>query len=197
MRDDLQIMESMWSELKNSNLSSYKRSEIYYAMIALYHNSIIVKEHWEHHPSKHLYKDRFVRCIRIRSLKSQTISRRVRKNNAFDDGINYDAPMNSGLYLVGSTYFNPITDDKYYWVKVGRASNIEHRMNEYNTCCAMLYRIDYKRIDDKIECRDAETYYHKRLFDISLATCNHNKEWFLVNKETYLEICEKGFAYFD
>ena len=198
MFNDLQTMETMWLELRRDNLTAYKRRELYVAMVALYRKSTDVKNNWEHHPSQHCYKDRFKRCIRIRqTVQPKNVSRRIRKNNAFDDGINYDTPAYSGLYLIGSTYFNPITDEKYYWIKVGRANNIDHRMSKYNTCCAMLYRIDYKCINDDDECKEAEILCHEKLFDVSLATCNHNREWFLVDRETYLEICGKGFSYFN
>ena len=33
------------------------------------------------------------------------------------NNINY--PNQKGLYLIGQTFFNPITDEKFYWVKVG------------------------------------------------------------------------------
>ena len=64
-------------------------------------------------------------------------------------------------------------------------------MNQYNTHCPMLWRIDFIREYSK------ENYYHEQLRKICLNSCNHNKEWFLVDRETYLEMCEKGFAYFD
>lgn len=110
---------------------------------------------------------------------------------AFDDEINYSAPKIEGLYFIGETHFNPITDEKYYWVKIGRATNLNRRMKDYNTHNPMLWRIDFSENYDK------EKYYHLKLNDVAIASCNHNEEWFLVDKNTYLEMCEKGFSYFD
>lgn len=109
----------------------------------------------------------------------------------FNDGINYTAPTSKGLYFIGETHFNPFTNEKFYWVKIGKSTNLKKRMNQYNTCCPMLWRIGFS---DKY---DEEEFYHDWLYEHCEATCNHNEEWFLVNRETYLEMCEKGFAYFD
>lgn len=113
------------------------------------------------------------------------------KKNPFEDGINYDVKPEAGLYFIGETHFNPITHEEFYWVKIGKSTNLKKRMNQYNTCCPMLWRIDTSFDYDK------EEYYHNRLYRECVATCNHNEEWFMVDRETYLEMCEKGFAYFD
>lgn len=110
----------------------------------------------------------------------------------FSDGIDYNYPACSGLYFVGQTHFNPITKEEFYWVKIGKASNIANRMAGYRTSCPMLYHIDYRKGSQK-----AEKVYHILLKSKSIAKCNHNKEWFMVDRETYLEMCEKGFSYFD
>ena len=38
-----------------------------------------------------------------------------------------------GLYLVGSCNFNPLTDEKYYWIKVGVAKTFKKRIFTYHT----------------------------------------------------------------
>ena len=113
------------------------------------------------------------------------------KKEKFDDGINYDAPSHKGLYFLGETHFNPITHEEFYWVKIGKAVNIRNRMSQYNTHCPMLWRIDFTHEYAK------EDYYHTQLKKHCIGLCNHNQEWFLVTRETYLAMCEKGFAYFD
>lgn len=110
----------------------------------------------------------------------------------FNDGINYDVPYYGGLYFIGETHFNPYTKEEFYWVKIGKSSNLAKRMKQYNTCCPMLWRIDFE-----IDAEELEGHYHNWLYEHCEAICNHNEEWFLVNRETYLEMCEKGFAYFD
>lgn len=109
----------------------------------------------------------------------------------FDDGIDYNAPSHKGLYFIGETHFNPYTREEFYWVKIGKAININNRMSSYNTHCPMLWRIDYARGYSN------EAYYHNKLRKCCIGLCNHNQEWFLVTRETYLAMCEKGFAYFD
>lgn len=126
--------------------------------------------------------DRFI-------LKSDKIT--LAKHH-FDDGINYDTPCYGGLYFIGETHFNPFTKEEFYWVKIGKSSNLAKRMKQYNTCCPMLWRIDFA-IDEE----DLEEYYHGWLYEHCKAICNHNEEWFLVDRETYLEMCEKGFNYFN
>ena len=196
-KTDLEQMEELYREIRKKPLSSAERGTLYLTMKTLYRRSPDVKQYWDYHPSQRLYKNRFTqrqipKCVStVRTIGSGKYA------GAFDDGINYDTPDYGGLYLVGSTYFNPKTDEKFYWIKVGLASRLNDRMGQYNTCCAMLYRIDYLKIAGEQQRKEIEHSYHQRLRAISLATCNHNKEWFLVDRETYLTICEKGFKYFD
>ena len=113
----------------------------------------------------------------------------------FEDGINYEAPEAEGLYLIAEVNANPYTLELFYWVKPGYSKNIAERMKQYNTCCPMLWRASFKTDCDNP--KREEKYYHLRMNKIGIAKCNHNEEWFLVDRETYLEICEKGFSYFD
>ena len=113
----------------------------------------------------------------------------------FEDGIDYNAPTYCGLYLVGETHFNPLTKEEFYWIKVGKAKNIANRMSQYNTCCPMLYRIGYLRCRDEREAYQMEKLYHDRLANVAIGLCNHNTEWFLMDKQTYLDICAYGFNY--
>ena len=50
-------------------------------------------------------------------------------------------------------------------------------------------------IDWKENAQNIEELYHMALWRKSFK--RHRSEWFMVDKETYLEICEKGFSYFD
>ena len=108
------------------------------------------------------------------------------------DGIDYDAPDAPGLYFIGETHFNPATDEKYYWVKIGESDNLRKRMNHYNTSNPMLWRIGYK-----VGCNNEEKAYHERLRAVAVAKGVRNDEWFLVDRDTYLAMCEKGFRYFE
>lgn len=112
-------------------------------------------------------------------------------NKYFDDGINYTAPKEKGLYFIGETHFNPLTDEKFYWVKIDKARNIHDRLLSYNTHNPMLWRIDFSKDFDK------ETWYHEKLDEVAIAKCNHSEEWFLVDRTTYLRMCEEGFKFFE
>ena len=104
------------------------------------------------------------------------------------NNINY--PNQKGLYLIGQTFFNPITDEKFYWVKVGEASDLKRRRREYNTPTAMIWDIEYY-VGDKL----TEKGCHNKLKEICLH--RHADEWFSIPREEYLDICKRGFDWFE
>lgn len=110
----------------------------------------------------------------------------------YDDGINYNAPNESGLYFIGETHFNPFNDEKFYCVKIGKATNLAKRMKQYDTHNPMLWRIDFA-----VGAEALEGHYHNLLAQIAEARCNHNEEWFFVNRMTYFKMCKQGFHFFD
>ena len=191
---ELDQMSSLYADIcAYQELTPVERKNVYTCMVILYKASSEVKKYWEHHPSKMMYKDRFV--IRKQPLADKLISR-PKEEHDFDDGINYNAPEYCGLYFIGETHFNPITNEKFYWVKIGKASNIRERLRNYNTHCPMLYRIDFKECSNT-DVSQLEKTYQMAIKSVALASNNHNKEWFLVDERTYLVMCKKGFAYFD
>lgn len=120
------------------------------------------------------------------------MTKTIIENGIFYDGISYDAPNYAGLYFIGETHFDPHTKDLFYWVKIGKSTRcLSERMKDYNTHNPMLWRIDFCRTPS------LEKTYQRKLAAVALARCNHNQEWFLVDEKTYLEMCEKGFSYFD
>lgn len=153
------------------------------AMVSIYDTIPEISEEFELISKTGPFKDRFAR--RDRNIVK-----------AFDDGINYDAPNEAGLYFIGETHFNPHTMILYYWIKIGLSTNLRKRMKQYDTHCPMLWRIDFKtNLEFDLELE--EEHYHDKLKEIAVAGCNHNEEWFLVDRETYLAMCEKGFSYFN
>ena len=100
------------------------------------------------------------------------------------------APINRGLYLFGSTNFNPHTMTPYYWVKIGYSGSMDNRLKQYNTHAPMYYPIDFTP-DTR------EHLYQNALASVALARNGQSQEWYLVNRETYMAISNKGFAYFD
>ena len=111
----------------------------------------------------------------------------------FEDGIDVDSfPTYKGLYFLGDSRYNPETELPEFWVKIGKAINIRKRIKDgYCGCCSQIWPIGFSRD------YDAESDYHRKLKSICLNTNKRNKEWFMVDKETYFEMCAKGFSYFD
>lgn len=184
--ENLKMMDNLFKIVKTTN-NYVERWDAAWKMVDIMDSSNMIKKYWAYYEGEHLWKNRF-KCIRNYHIDTQDgISR-----NTFNDGINYYAPEESGLYFIGDSHINPHTGEEYYWVKIGKSNNLARRMRDYNTCCPMLWRIDFAVHDEALE-----GYYHNLLNAVAVAVCNHNEEWFMVSKKTYLEMCAKGFKYFD
>jgi len=175
----IELFELLFKEA--SSFSGCDKTKKFRAAYSLYETYPEIQE-------KYLFTDAYKIADRF-ILKTNTA---ILIKTKFDDGIDYNTPIEGGLYFIGETHFNPITHEEFYWVKIGKSSNLAKRMRQYNTCCPMLWRIDFA-VDEE----DLEEFYHDLLYKEAIATCNHNEEWFMVDRKTYLEMCEKGFAYFD
>lgn len=108
----------------------------------------------------------------------------------------------SGLYFIGTTTFNPYTDEKYYWVKVGLSSCLSQRMRSYATQTPTTFYIDFLEIAKEDDYRALERCCHALLEIYSSIGDADNrargsKEWYQVSKEEYLKISELGFKYFN
>ena len=121
-------------------------------------------------------------------------------------------PKQAGLYLVGNVVLNPVTGETFYLVKVGMSANLYNRMKEYSTSNPMMFHIDYLIIEDDTDYSKVPNYkittlksrkikpieelYHKNMEELNFTHFEYAKEWFMVSKETYLEICAKKFDFF-
>jgi len=101
-----------------------------------------------------------------------------------------------GLYLVGSCNFNPLTDEKYYWIKVGVAKTFKRRMASYRTHNPMLWKNSYFFCEDETQRYYLESQCHEILNLKAVGSLSEASEWYEVDKDTYLNICNKGFAFF-
>ena len=123
-------------------------------------------------------------------------------------------PKQGGLYLVGNSIFNPFTQEQFFMVKVGMSTNLYDRMKGYSTSNPMMFHIGYKVIDcenldfngcprykrTNVKGRHIKAYeekYHAFMDAKNFVHFEYAKEWFIVDKETYLKICEKKFDFFD
>lgn len=115
----------------------------------------------------------------------------------FNDG--YEPPELldcAGLYLVGSIYADPHTKKLYYWIKVGMsATSLAKRVKNYRTENPMVWVADVLYVDVDNVC-EMEMECHITLSDVAYGIARNTQEWFIVDEETYFEICEKGFHYF-
>lgn len=100
-----------------------------------------------------------------------------------------------GIYLIGSTYFNPYTDEKFYWIKVGKTTDLAKRMKQYATHNPMLWKNSFLQINSK-DLQNAEKLCQRCLKDHSNIVAENTNEWYSVSKQLYLEICENGFTWF-
>ena len=125
--------------------------------------------------------------VRVREAKGCFNIDRSDRDQFEQNDIKY--PREGGLYLIGQTFFNPITDEKYYWIKVGEASDLKRRRRDYNTPTAMIWDIGYYTGNDL-----TESGCHEKLKEICLH--RHADEWFSIPREDYLKICEIGFDWF-
>ena len=113
-----------------------------------------------------------------------------------ENPLRFSAPKEAGLYLIGNTIFNPITREEFYFIKVGQSSNLYKRMSGYRSTNPAVYHIDfYKQADWKKGMN--ESACHFVLHQISTGLVERTSEWFRVDREIYLEICGRGFEYFD
>jgi hypothetical protein len=113
----------------------------------------------------------------------------------YENKLRFAAPKESGLYLVGNTVFNPITEEHFYLLKVGVSCNLCNRMKSYKTQNPLLFHIDYHvATEQEDDLREMEC--HLILLDHSISRIDKVDEWFIMPKEVYFEVCEKGFKYF-
>ena len=177
-RTPIDVFEYLLNTIPSiKSINQQKRNQYFKGCVILYNCFEEINAKYTFNETKHYITDRFIR--------------RDFATPAFEDGIDYNAPKEKGLYFIGATHFNPFTNEQFYWVKIGKSENLYNRMKSYDSTTAMLWRIDFSKDYDK------ETEYHNKLLQNCINTCNHNDEWYRVDRETYLAMSEKGFDYFN
>lgn len=125
--------------------------------------------------------------VRVRTAKGTFNVDRSDRDKFERNNIIY--PHAPGLYMICQTFFNPITDEKFYWVKVGEAADLNRRRKDYNTTTAMIWDVGFYLEKDL-----TESGCHEKLKEICLH--RHADEWFSVPYEDYMKICKVGFDWF-
>ena len=100
-----------------------------------------------------------------------------------------------GLYLIGQIHWSEDLEELLYWIKVGRANNLERRMKEYLTHVPMLIRMAYRNVSPD-DVKEAEKACHEQLAEVCRFMTAEADEWFCVDKETFDKIRKRGFKYF-
>lgn len=148
--------------------------------------------YWNYDGNIYGIEERFSR-VKIKNEEESTIE--IINGRVSDSTITErNAPKEAGLYFIGNCAFNPHTNEKQFWVKIGKTdSTIKKRIRTYDTYCPSIYHIDYLPCNNPSE---EEKIYHEILRKNSLAQSATSEEWWLVNEENYLRFCKNGFKDF-
>jgi hypothetical protein len=112
-----------------------------------------------------------------------------------ENPLRFSAPEGEGLYLVGNVNLNPFTKEELYFLKVGQSVNIQNRMKSYRTHNPCLFHIDFCELPRK-DMGKYEWKCQAVLYSICQGHVEGTDEWVKVNRDDYLEVCNKGFSYF-
>lgn len=112
------------------------------------------------------------------------------------EGAGFPEKMKSGLYLIGYVFMNPFTREEFYWLKVGISTDLMRRMEEYVVLCPMVWKNSYCYRKSMKRARREETMCHALLENFCIEKGFRSKEWFRVEREAYLDVCQKGFSFF-
>ena len=160
--------------------------------VELYNTFPFLQEIWSYYPHAHFIKDRFHKKVYSLKIEEDKITISSKEIPPFETP---KEDKISALYLVGNTNFNPFTKEEFYWIKVGKTTDLKKRMRGYATHNPMLWKADYKKISNKY------LHAHEQICHFILAKYGiqdeNSKEWYRVSRETYLTICEQGFAFFE
>lgn len=182
----LTTFERLYNKLIHAN-GTFQRVAVGRKMIDLITTTPEIAEVWIYRPDEFLWQDRFV--------KKEIVPLERNVPTFYDNRTNLkNAPETSGLYFFGSTAFNPETSEVQFWVKIGLGSNLQKRVKSYGTYAPSIFIIGYKETRNHY---NEEHQYHKLLENIALYRNQNSTEWWMVDKEAYLQMCQKGFSFFD
>ena len=179
-----EIKEEVRKEMKyrTGDVSRYH----YHIAVELCNTYSFLHNEWEHFPEKHFIKDRFVK---------KTISVEFGKEDFPIPPATTPTKKTCGLYLIGTTTFNPYTNKPFFWIKIGKSEDLEKRMKSYYTHSPSIWKIDFQEVP-KSKVDKIEKLYHALLSNIGINSAEHSKEWYEVSKEDYLKICNEKFDFF-
>ena len=179
-----EIKEEVRKEMKyrTGDVSRYH----YQIAVELFNTYSFLHNEWEHFPEKHFIRDRFVK---------KTISVELGKEDFPIPPATTPTKKTCGLYLIGTTTFNPYTNKPFFWIKIGKSEDLEKRMKSYCSHSPSIWKIDFQEVP-KSKVDKIEKLYHALLSNIGINSAEHSKEWYEVSKEDYLKICNEKFDFF-
>jgi len=191
----------MWT-LNEEEKNEYVKSEMekrvkgnsrynYNIAVELYDTFPILQEIWNYFPNEYYIRDRFRK-------KEDSVINKEKSSTTFEEKSPVEIPKEekiTALYLVGNTNFNPFTKEEFYWIKVGKTTDLYKRMKSYATHNPMLWKADYKIVPNEYLSSN-EQICHFILKEYGTQDTN-SQEWYQVSREVYLEICTKGFSFFE
>ena len=180
----LEIMDTRYKEMQRC-CSSSSRKYREGIMLSLIQENPELGKYWGYDGSQRLICERFYRKKSCSSEKPE---------------FEWETPFNHcGLYLVGTTTFNPFTKETFYWIKVGKTLTLNDRIKQYKTHNPAIWVSDFFQMEtsDYLEKADRlEKSCHSFLKMFSIEKARNTKEWFRVSEADYLNICAKGFNIF-
>ena len=180
------IISEMERRVKENSRYHYKIA------VEMYETFPILKEIWDYNPNEHFIRDRFKKKIYNITIEKDKITISAKEVPPME------VPKDShiyALYLVGNTNFNPFTKEEFYWIKVGKTTDLKKRMKSYATHNPMLWRADYLKVSSEHLDFSEQICHH--ILNKYGTRDNNSNEWFEVPREIYLAICAKGFSFFE
>ena len=98
----------------------------------------------------------------------------------------------AGLYFVGSSFRNPITNKLYFTVKVGEAGDIGARIKQYlGHNAGIYYNHSYFPVADTFTRKAMEKVCHQYLRQFAIGNTQNTVETFQVPECVYLSLCKQ------
>jgi hypothetical protein len=169
--------------------NSIKRKDYGEAILAIMEEQPETKKFWHYYPNNFCWIDRFSKVVDGEEVTP------ISNSTVFIDQTTClkNAPKVSGLYFFGMVQANPHTGKLYYWVKIGKSKNLAERVRAYGTYSPMPFVIGYMATNNYDYL---EHYYQRQIQSKAICLGQNSNEWWMVDRETYLAMCEKNFDYF-
>lgn len=184
----LKQMDTLYEQMQSCASTSGRKANGQ-KMFNMFFDHPQIQKYWQYNPNEFYWVNRFVKIATYNFIKPKEIP------IFYDEDTNLrNAPHTSGLYFFGVVNSNPFTHKEFYNVKIGLASDIAKRLNSYRTHSPMVKLIALYECEDY---REQEKKYHTLLNQHATFRNQNNDEWWFVDRDTYLQMSEKGFSYFD